>query len=96
MRKSGEGAHNLHDVVGLVFLRHPLDRIQRVVEEVRLDLLLKGLQFRLSLALLLLVDHVDELLDLLDHRVEALTQVADLVFLAAVEPDAGCPLPLPS
>ena len=63
----------------LAQLDHPDDRVQRVVEEVGIDLRLEGAQLELALQLLLPAVLLDEVADLLHRDVAVPGELVDLV-----------------
>ena len=80
--QAGQRAHQPHDLVGLVLLRHPADGIQGVVEEVGLDLGLQGADLGLTLLLLLPVHQVQQVANVVHHAVEAAAQLVNLAGVA--------------
>ena len=85
-------ARELHDDVHgfLVAARHgfPGDHVQRIVEEMRVDLRLQGAQLHVLEVLAEIVALVDEQADPADHEVEAVLQLADLVLAVHDAADA--------
>ena len=60
---------------------------RRIVEEMRLDLLLEGLHLRGPLVLLLHIDHLDQLVNARNHVVKALPKLPDFIVVFEIETD---------
>ena len=80
-----QGVHQTHDILRIVVAGHPADGIQRIVEEMRLDLLLEGLHLCGPLVLLLHIDHLDQLVDARNHVVKALPKLPDFIVVLEIE-----------
>ena len=81
-KQLGQGADQLDDVHGLMFLSHPVDGVEGIVEKVGVDLRLQGAYLRLALVALLLVDHLQKAADLVHHAVEAAAELANFAKIA--------------
>ena len=71
------GYHKCRLVVSLPFY-HPCDRLQRIIEEMRIDLALQRVQLALSSLCLLHDDLLHKTVDLLIGPLDGVSEMADL------------------
>ena len=76
----GQGHDDGHDVLLAVCLCQPDDVVQRVVQEMRIDLGLQQLQLHVPVVDLFRADVFDQHGDLLRHAVEAVPEKRELIF----------------
>ena len=77
-QECGQRARHLHDLLAAPGVAHPDDGIERIIEEMRLDLRLQRLPFALALLLLAAQPFVHQFGSFGDHVVKAVGQLAKL------------------
>ena len=86
--KVGQRHHHVHGLVGLVVLDEPDNGVQRIVQEMGIDLLLQQAQIQLAQLLLVLLCPLDQKLQVSRHVVEPPGQNLNLVPGSHVGPGA--------
>ena len=77
----GQGHHDLLDLVRFLLFGHPADHVQRVVQEVRIDLALQRLELRAGFGTAQVVLGRQHALHFIHHRVVGRDQLSDLILL---------------
>ncbi len=90
--KAGESDHHVHCLIRLISLDQPDYGIQRIVQEMGIDLFLQKPQVHPAHLLFVLPDLMDQHLDILRHIVETLAQSGNLILGMYPGPDRKVPL----